>query len=63
MQITKVIGIVFSIGGGNLFTVTQYDSLFFELIKILEINKRPPFCTLQRSGYFVFDYYFTPQWS
>ncbi|MNO50868.1 hypothetical protein D3C76_412550 [compost metagenome] len=24
-----VIGIIFSIGGGDLFTVTQYDSLFF----------------------------------
>jgi hypothetical protein len=32
MQITKrrlAFGIVFSIGGGNLFIVTQYDSLFF----------------------------------
>lgn len=27
-----VIGIVFSIGGGDLFIVTHYDSLFFILL-------------------------------
>lgn len=26
-----VTGIIFSIGGGDLFTVTHYDSLFFTL--------------------------------
>lgn len=30
-----VIGIVFSIGGGDIFTVTHYDSLFFYIIVFL----------------------------